>query len=112
MPRKSDTTTPAILAAGYKITKAHPGGRWFEVERAGVPALLLKHRANCWHWFGRDVSATASGPSAAAADAGGLGDVVDGDTSMRTYRQLLSLAPLVLVARYAGLSTARSQIRK
>jgi hypothetical protein len=103
------TMATQLSAAGF-TTVTHVAPNWVTaVDPDGWPCAAYRQSAGRWHWFARDHEATASGGSAETCHRGGLGDAIDTDSAMRTYRRAVGAAPRVLW-RYAGVRAAMSQV--
>jgi hypothetical protein len=99
-----------LRQAGFGVS-ANYGGRWFEtVAPNGERGVFLRQSAYRWHWFLSEHVATGSGSNPTAAMSGGLGDVIDTDSQLRTYSRLVLEAPAALVRVCASLYTAQTQV--
>ncbi len=78
-----------LEAAGFKVLGGYGGG-WFRVttpdNRVGV---VLCQSAVAWHFFNTDFVETASGSSPDRCHVGGLGNALNTDSQVRTYKRLL-----------------------
>lgn len=102
----------ALIDAGFIVTRTYKSGVWFEViDPDGKEAAVLCQSESCWHWFSKAHRATASGSSAATCHKGGLGDAIDTDSRMRTYKRLLDQdnVPRPLV-NFEGVYAAMCQV--
>jgi hypothetical protein len=104
-------TDRMIQAAGFGIVEVHRPGRWYEVTAPdGEHGAILKQSEACWHFFARDVAATASHSDVARCHLGGLGDAIGTDGQLKTYRQLLSEPNVPAALRsYRGVHAAMTQ---
>jgi len=84
-------------------------GRWFAVvspENEG--GIVLMQGPNIWHFFAKNTETTASGSSAKMCHYGGLGDAIDTDSQIASYKRYLLNAPDSLIDSYDGLYRASS----
>jgi len=95
-------------AAGFQVHGVSPEDpRWVRVTAPdGTRAILFRVGARKWHSFYYDVEATGSGHGPLEAMSGGLGDVIDTDSQLRSYSRQVIDAPSYYLKRCDGLYRA------
>lgn len=105
-------TQKRLEAAGFTVSKVYPGAKWFEVtDPTGEAGAVLCQSFAAWHYFSRDVAATASSSDPKRCHLDGLGDAIGTDAQMATYKGLLhpNRVPRPL-QRFEGVYAAMGQV--
>jgi len=97
-----------LESAGFRIV--NKVDRWYEVLTPlpfSENACVYKQNAHAYHCF-FEFEGTASGFSAATCHKGGLGDAIETDGEIRSYKRIVLNAPRKLMKKYDGLYRASS----
>lgn len=97
--------------AGFTVKSVAPNDkRWIRVVSPdGDEGVLFRVGRHKWHWFSWAHEWTGSGHHPSVAMRGGLGDVIDTDSQLRTYKRQMIDAPKCYLTDCAGLYAASSQ---
>jgi hypothetical protein len=92
-------------AAGFTVKGiAISDRRWIRaIAPDGSECVLFRVGARKWHYFNWKHEATGSGRDPKAAISGGLGEVIDTNSQMRSYERQLINAPTCYRTDCAGL---------
>jgi hypothetical protein len=107
---KQSTGWIELQRAGFTVHKGWHR-KWYEVTAPdGTPGVVLRQSSHRWHFFWSKLEATASGSSPETCMDGGLGDVIDNDGQLRTYRGMVLNAPGQLLTRCDALYRESSNV--